>query len=206
MKTLHQTRVEQFMSKCGQDVPEHPILPAQHIRKLRAALVLEEALELVAALGFTVRIPVSEPSPKDGMPITPRNLDIQPLPYYPLKPDLPLEDILAPIADGCADLSVVVTGALTACGLPDSPFLDAVDENNLAKLAPPACPCTPESPAAMRLINGLFWSCPKCEKVLPKEHGPFIRSDGKLVKPLGHKPPDLASIIRGLLPLPPVTS
>ena len=66
--------------------------------------------------------------------------------------------------DGCCDLAVVTTGTLSACGVPDLPFQQAVDQNNLEKFGP----------------------------------GNTIRDDGKLIKPPGHKPPDIAGILSRL--------
>src|SRR5690606_27317494 len=37
------------------------------------------------------------------------------------------------LADGCADLSVVTTGTLSACGIADKALLEEVDRNNIAK-------------------------------------------------------------------------
>jgi predicted HAD superfamily Cof-like phosphohydrolase len=38
--------------------------------------------------------------------------------------------------DGCCDLSVVTIGTLSTLGVPDKPFLEEVDNNNLAKFGP----------------------------------------------------------------------
>ena len=43
---------------------------------------------------------------------------------------------LVEIADGCADLSVVTIGTLSACGIADEMLLGVVDANNLAKFGP----------------------------------------------------------------------
>ena len=112
-KTGHQQRIEQFMRGCKQEVPMVPTIPSQKIRLLRARLILEEALETVEALGFA-------PTWDEGLD----SFDI--VPHG--KPDL------VGIADGCADLSVVTYGTLSACGVADESVLAAVDENNLEKL------------------------------------------------------------------------
>lgn len=100
------------MRKADQEIPSKPTIPSEEIRKLRATLILEEALETIAALGFEV---VSG----DGTP------GIGIAPYG--KPNL------EEIADGCADLSVVTIGTLSACGIHDEELLKEVDDSNLRK-------------------------------------------------------------------------
>jgi len=43
---------------------------------------------------------------------------------------------LAEVADGCADIKVVTTGTLSACGIADVSIQEEVDANNLAKFGP----------------------------------------------------------------------
>ena len=114
-QTAHQRRIEEFMKLAGQEVPEKATMPSAEIRKLRASLILEEALETIAALGCYVGL-----TPADGFEI---RLGVN-------------EPSMEGIIDGCCDLSVVTIGTLSALGLPDVPFLHLVDENNLAKFGP----------------------------------------------------------------------
>lgn len=139
MRTLHQVRVEELMRRAGQELPMRPIIPSLAVRQLRANLILEEAMETLEGLGFTVKlngndfvaVPISEP------------------------------DIVKAV-DGCADLSVVTIGTLSAFGVGADPILAAVDANNLEKFGP----------------------------------GSYRReSDGKWMKPPGHKPPDIMGIL-----------
>lgn len=95
-----------------QSVPSTLTMPSREVRFLRAKLILEEAIETVVALGFTVD----------------ENCNVCDEDYF--TPDL------VQIADGCADLSVVTTGTLSVCGIPDEPLLRLVDENNLIKFGP----------------------------------------------------------------------
>ncbi len=53
--TDHYDRVKTFMKLAGQDTPDEPIFPSLEIRKLRATLILEEAMETIYALGFCVQ-------------------------------------------------------------------------------------------------------------------------------------------------------
>lgn len=124
MQTAHQRRIEAFMRKAQQELPESPTIPSEEVRKLRAKLILEEAVETIQALGFTVVL-VAHGS---GL-LRPLGLDELAV-AFPSKPNL-LE-----IADGCADLSVVTIGTLCACGIKDKKLLEEVDANNNAKFGP----------------------------------------------------------------------
>lgn len=115
----HWRRVLEFMGGAKQVAPKDllvwPMMPDAKTRLLRATLILEEAIETVNALGFKLMY--------DGK-------------NYMVDPDQIQEPDLIEIADGCADLSVVNIGTLVACGIPDSPLIRIVDENNLEKLGP----------------------------------------------------------------------
>ncbi len=117
-RSSHQQRVDFFMIKASQVLPGVPTVPDVKIRALRARLILEEALEAVKALGFTARANILK---LDGMTI-----ELEAL----FEPDL------VEIADGCADIKVVTTGTLSACGIADEKLQLLVDENNLAKFGP----------------------------------------------------------------------
>lgn len=109
--TKHQRRVQEFMFMAGQAIPLRPTMPDAETRKLRAALILEEALETIEALGF------------DLLQISSKEIELREC----CEPDLER------IADGCADLSVVTIGTLAACGIQDGPLLREVDKSNLSK-------------------------------------------------------------------------
>ena len=120
-KSEHQQRVEAFMRPLGvkdnrQLVPARCTVPPEETRWARARLILEEALELIEALGFWVAEdnPAGEPE----------------LNLYAHDRGITLVDIV----DGCCDVKVVVTGTLSACGVPDLAVQREVDENNLQKL------------------------------------------------------------------------
>lgn len=110
-KSVHQQRVEDFMALAKQETPAVPVLPCEEIRFLRAQLILEEALETIDALGFRV-LPNGGIATRDG------------------------EVDLVQIADGCADVIVVATGTLSACGMHDVEIQEEVDKNNLSKFGP----------------------------------------------------------------------
>lgn len=119
-RSQHQRNIDRFMQLADQDVPEQPCIPSYPIRKLRATLILEEALETVNALGFELH-----PDIGDGGEI--RDWKVERGPYPP-----DMEEI----ADGCADISVVTIGTLSACGMDDVPLLAEVDAANLRKFGP----------------------------------------------------------------------
>lgn len=142
-KTDHQHRVEAFM-RCihkqqkalggislTQYVPESPILPSEEIRGLRARLILEEAIETVQALGYEVTVEL-EPNHGENRE---HELDFN-IMAFGVKPSFVHTPSLVEIIDGCCDISVVTIGTLSACGVPDSCFLEEIDHNNLAKIGP----------------------------------------------------------------------
>jgi predicted HAD superfamily Cof-like phosphohydrolase len=118
----HQARVEKFMRMAGQQVPLSPTMPDGPTRLLRAKLILEEAIETVHALGFDFYL---------MDPLAPENAamaaDSEAVFIERGEPDL------VQIADGCADISVVSMGTLSACGINAEPLLRLIDESNLAK-------------------------------------------------------------------------
>lgn len=117
VKSDHQLRVEEFMQKAGQSIAAVPSLCSPEIRKFRAEMILEEALETIQALGFNVVMRSSDGELK----VSTRETH---------------EPNLIEIADGCADLKVVTTGTLSALGISDMALQLEVDQNNLLKFGP----------------------------------------------------------------------
>lgn len=115
----HQKRVAAFMRGAGQAVPDGVTVPDAETRRLRARLILEEALETITE-GLGVLIKHSGEFPRVAM----EHLTFEV--RYPFS--------FEETADGVADLSVVAGGTLAACGLPDTPFIEEVDASNLRKL------------------------------------------------------------------------
>jgi len=126
-KTGHQKRIEKFMRLAEQDVPCEPTMPDGSTRLLRAKLIFEEAMETIDALGVDVMI-----APTQGQ------VDAIALHdgFYELKVNPDRLPNMIEIADGCADISVVTIGTLSACGIADKPLLKEVDESNLRKFGP----------------------------------------------------------------------
>lgn len=119
MKSPHQQRVEQFMRKAGQDLPEKPVMPPANVRIARARLIMEEALETIEALGFVPAV--------SGVAISNKLINFTEV--FVRDPNL------AKAIDGCCDLIVVATGTLSAMGCPDTPFQEEVDAANLRKFS-----------------------------------------------------------------------
>lgn len=117
--TNHYKRVKQFMELAQQAVPEYPTIPNRLTRELRAKLILEEAFETIEALGFTVGVPVR------SMEVVIDSARLVLVERYDCNP--------VQVIDGCCDLKVVTTGTLIAFGVPDEPFQEEVDNNNLLK-------------------------------------------------------------------------
>lgn len=123
--TNEQRQVHNFMKAFGQECPEKSCIPSLEVRKLRAKLILEEALETIEALGFRIHI-----HPEDWADVSVVETGYEPK--------------LAEIADGCEDLKVVTEGTLIACGLvlkqveghpyPYDPLFDEVMRSNNSKM------------------------------------------------------------------------
>lgn len=100
-----------------QAIPEGYTLPNYETRLLRAKLILEEALETIESLGFSV----CEKAEEERFVV--RNLALQP------GSDGDLETLI----DGCCDLNYVAVGTLMSCGVCDIPHQNLVNEKNNAK-------------------------------------------------------------------------
>jgi predicted HAD superfamily Cof-like phosphohydrolase len=130
-KSAHQQRVEKFMALANQEVPGKPTIPDEKTRRFRAKIILEEALETIEGLGFEVVM-----KPADG------ELDMGPEDAYSVsRGELEIgeqvhEPDMVKIVDGCADVIVVTTGTLSACGVADCSVQDEVDQSNLRKFGP----------------------------------------------------------------------
>jgi predicted HAD superfamily Cof-like phosphohydrolase len=125
-KSYHQQQVEAFMLRAGQKVPVVPSTPSPEDRVLRARLILEEALETIEALGVDVTLRMDAPDPS----IIDHEDELE---YHALS-DRHFN--MVEVIDGCCDIRVVTTGTLSALGIPDEPFQQLVDRNNLYKFGP----------------------------------------------------------------------
>jgi predicted HAD superfamily Cof-like phosphohydrolase len=120
MQTNHQHRIESFMDKAGQEVPDTPTMPDLETRKLRARLIMEEALETISkGLGLHVNFG-SGPHARRAV-------------FWDMFFTEHGPGDLVELADGCADVSVVTIGTLSACGIKDEALLEEVDSSNIKK-------------------------------------------------------------------------
>jgi len=127
MRSNHQQRIEETMALASQETPSTPTEPSLEVRKLRASLIIEEAIETIER-GLGIEVVVSYPDNNVG---DRSEMPLSCMAHFEFNEDGPFNMIET--ADGCADLSVVNTGTLSACGIRDTLLLREVDENNLAK-------------------------------------------------------------------------
>ncbi len=133
LKSRNQLWVELFQARMNspiQPLPVKPTAPSEHVRLLRARLMLEETLETIGALGVRVELH----SPGDVMNGDPGHYE--PVEMKAIRFELSGEPDLVEIADGCADIEVVMLGTAASCGIAHQPIYEAVCENNLLKFAP----------------------------------------------------------------------
>lgn len=130
-RSQHQQRIDEFMKLAGQEVPTTPCVPPYANLYLRGKLILEETLETLSALGLSLRISTATDPARVACLLDNRGGDTLNVGLFGThNPDL------IQIADGCADISVVTIGTLSACGISDRDLLVTVDINNLQKFGP----------------------------------------------------------------------
>lgn len=156
-KTAHQQRVEKFMEKAGQELPPKPVVPSESVRLLRAKLIFEEALETIQALGIDLELRYYGAGAAGEIPIVMKQVLF--------KPNARREISLVDIADGCADVSVVTIGTLSACGIRDDALLSEVDRSNLAKFRGDAH----RDPETGKWIKPSDWQPPNIQAVLDEQ-------------------------------------
>jgi len=125
MKT-QQEQVADWMRKFGQEVRSSPTIPPLEERKLRAKLILEEALETCISLGV-------EMFSSYGV-----SVDLRELLMWVKSPETYWNAGGTPeinnIADGIADSLVVQLGTAVACGIDIKPVFEEVMRSNHSKL------------------------------------------------------------------------
>lgn len=119
--TKEQQDVKDWMIKFRQEAPDKPTIPSIEIRKLRAKLILEEALETIRALGCNVGV-------DDGKGIQTKEIQVV-AEFHSDFIDL------VKIADGLADLHYVgYCGTAVACGIDMEPIFAEIHRSNMSKL------------------------------------------------------------------------
>lgn len=137
IKSPHQQRVELFMAKAEQEVPYNVVIPSEEVRLLRAMLILEEAIETIEALGMRLNVTAKQDD-KFIIDTKENTITVTLVTKEMISLSTGHQPDLYEIADGCADLSVVTIGTLSACGIVDTPLLEEVDAANLRKFGPGA--------------------------------------------------------------------
>lgn len=140
--TDSQALVREFHEASGQEVRDVPSMPSDETRLLRGKLILEETLEVFAALGLRLVMNGSS-----------RRLEL----IHAGHPDM------EGVAHELADLKYVVDGTAVSFGVQLGPVTEEVHRAKMAKV-----------------------------------HTNGIRTDasGKILKPPGWKPADVASVLR----------
>ena len=208
--TKEQQQVSDWMKAFGQETPEKPVIPSLEVRKLRAKLILEEALETIDSLGFNFNFSKEEPSTIEWK--------IANLTLMETKPARLLE-----IVDGCEDLKVVTEGTLIACGLirkieiyelgkdkevkpvryvhhTNDPFFDEVMESNWTKMWRSIELATMFTKGPIELETKNL----KTTLIGPSLVGlgnnyVLTNKDGKIIKSPSYSPPNLQPIIDSYL-------
>ena len=124
--TKGQKQVEDFMRFFGQTIPDRPVQLNEETAKLRAALILEEALETITkGLGLTVYLEFNA----DYIAINESGLKNLEISFKKEK-----EVDLVQLADGLADLAYVGEfGTSVAAGIDLEPIQDEVHASNMTK-------------------------------------------------------------------------
>lgn len=176
-KSKHQQQVELFMERAGHTVRSRPEMPDEDERKLRASLILEEAVEFAEAAGLKVIIVPRENAAHDITLLNDGDPDLEEM------------------ADACADISVVNTGALSAMGISDCSLFYEVDENNLQKFVETG-PCEECQGRGFNYPIDLSTETVKCIVCTGRGTlGGYRRDDGKWIKPLAHPRPDIGGVL-----------
>lgn len=170
--TNEQQQVKDWMQAFGQETPEKPTIPSLEVRRLRAKLILEEALETINALGLVVY-----QTNRSGLTRFPLFLDMIDFEHDEVNPNL--QEIL----DGCEDLKVVTEGTLVACGLvvePEQKLAMEIEGDQYGTYQVPKFKMVYEDPhfnEVMRSNWTKLWTYKEVEefiKEMPKENGAII--------------------------------
>ena len=121
--TKEQLAVKKFMLKAGQKCPDKPTIPNLKTRKLRAKLILEEALETInKGLGIEAMLYLERGNNDQRVEID----DIVFVDNH--KPDL------VELADGLGDSPYVgYYGTALACGIDMEPVFEEIQKSNMSK-------------------------------------------------------------------------
>lgn len=141
-------RVKEFHEVFSHPVAESPVVPTDDRLVLRLALILEEAIELADALGFST-------------------YDIKDSADYMLNvigPRVYEENVdIVAVADALGDLEYVVNGAALEMGINLPEIVKEVHRSNMTKLGPDGKPIYREDG---KILKGEGYEPPQLEKIL----------------------------------------
>src|SRR6516164_3087734 len=120
----HYDKVKEFATLAGNVVPTAPELPDPATALLCARLIMEEAMETVAALGVSLRL-------------KPEFARSELLNFTDLCFEVTAQPNLVGVIDGACDTRVVSTFTMVMCGVHDGVPQELVDNNNLGKFTAP---------------------------------------------------------------------
>lgn len=144
-------------------------VPAPDARELCARLVLEEALETIAALG--VRVEWSDGEYTQSLP------KVDDCTFVASTPEEGLD--LLDIIDGACDTIYVAGGVLAACGVPDEPHLEEVCRANNDKFPDGRVKL---DASGKKYLKPLGWEGPDHKAVMEKyKRGTDLRKAAKMI-------------------------
>jgi len=166
--TSQQFQVQQWTEKAGLPTPATPTVPDLAARRLRAKLIMEEAMETIHALGLEV------------ISLRPF-IDADHIDFESHKsPDL------IEIADGIADSMVVLLGTAVACGIDMERIFDEVMRSNFSKFI------WTDEEAFEAIGKGYNF------KPLPTGDVCVTDATGKIMKPPGYQKANIGPILEAM--------
>lgn len=136
--TDHERRVRQMMAGFRQHTPDSPAMPPPAVRLARVRMLLEEVLEFADKCAIDVSINLAGGGSRfltgDYVPFDASVEDRKEGTFTVTHDESKTPDLVG-MVDGLGDISVVNTGGFAACGVAMTPVLEAIDANNLLKIA-----------------------------------------------------------------------
>ena len=174
-----QQRVKQFMELFGQECPDKPNVLDETTAKLRATLILEEALETITK-GLGLEVIFAQKNGIDEVFVNEENLLNIEFSFEKLK-----EVDLVELADGISDISVVTYGTAVAAGIDMETIDREVSDSNMSKV------WKEEDFAEGRRL----YPTANVEKYYGSLYC-LKREDGKVIKSPSYKPAQIAALIK----------
>jgi predicted HAD superfamily Cof-like phosphohydrolase len=176
--TQEQRNVLEFHRTFGLTVNEKPTIASLEDRKLRAALILEEAIETIYK-GLGLDLSIFEVT--HNLSELPEAIKLGEASFFHDR-----EPSLVELADGLSDSGYVNNGTAVTFGIDLEPINDEVHRSNMSKLwRADETPAMPEGSTATAVRSGY----PHDRTLIVK------RADGKVLKSPSYRPANLAPIL-----------